>query len=161
MNQTTFNKSDLIEAFIEAQRTDHPHKDFEQYHKRWFEVLQQAFGIEMSTQGIPSFDGKVFFLLFNQTCSSYLRLTARDGVLEGGLLEKKIEELGELGVKINQKREKIWDLERQNRETHLEILHNLFDVIWSSLEKTVTIKDLNALGFNLQKPEIHNYWGKL
>ena len=156
-----FGKNDLIAAYVEARRNDHPHASFETYYKALFETLQNAFGIRMSHDAISSFDGKVFFVLFNQVVSSYIRLTARDGLLEGGLLETKIEGLGETGLSINQKREKIWDFRQQSVSLHLELLAQVFDLIWGPLERTVTDNDLKRLGFDLEPPNIADFWDEM
>jgi hypothetical protein len=161
VNQTIFNKSSLIEAFIEAQRKDHPHKDFENYHKKFLEVLQQAFDLELSMAGIQHSEVKAIWFLFSQTVDSYLRLDAQGGLLDGSLMELQLERLPDAGQSINAKRTNLHELNQQSSSRHLELLNEIFDVLWKMPEKTVTVQDLNMLGFDLEKPEIQNYWDEL
>ena len=161
MHQTVFDKSSLILAIIEVRRTDHPHKDFEVYHKRLLEVLQQAFHLEFSMDGIQKPGVKAIWFLFSQTVDSYLHPNARDGVLEGGLLEMQVERLNDVGQSINTKRSSIHELKQQSSRVHLELLNELFDVLWDFPEKPVTIDDLRALGFYLEKPQIQDYWDEM
>jgi hypothetical protein len=160
MNQTVFNKSSLIEAFIEARRKDHPHKDFEDYHKKLLEVLQQAFGLELSMKGVQKSGVMAIWFLFSQTVDSYLRLNARSSLLDGSLMESQIERLADSGLSLNAKRTNLHELNKQSSRMHLELLNEIFDVLWKMPEKTVTVQDLNMLGFDLEKPEIQNYWDR-
>ena len=161
LNQAVFDKSNLIEAIIEVRRTDHPHKDFEVCHKRLLEVLQRAFNLEFSMDGVQKSGVTAIWFLFSQTVDSYLHLNTRDGVLEAGLMEIQIERLNDVGQSINAKRSSIHELKQQSSRVHLELLNELFDVLWDFPEKPVTMDDLRALGFHLEKPQIQDYWDEM
>jgi hypothetical protein len=161
MSQDVFDHSSLVLAYIESQRTDHPHVDFETYHQDLSQALQNAFGITMTRDGIESFDGKVFFMLFSGVVRSWLHLTARDGLLEAGLLERKIEELGDVGEKINQQRSQIYQLQQQGIAAHLELLNNIFHQIWKPTRIQVSRDELKEFGFNREPPNISDYWDEL
>ena len=161
MHQTVFDKSNLILAIIEVRRIDHPHKDFEVYHKRLLEVLQQAFHLEFSMDGVQKSGVTAIWFLFSQTVDSYLHLNTRDGVLEAGLMEIQIERLNDVGQSINAKRSSIHELKQQSSRVHLELLNELFDVLWDFPEKPVTIDNLRALGFHLEKAQIQDYWDEM
>ncbi len=162
MNQrNVFDKSSLIEAFIEARRKDHPHKDFEDYYKKLLEVLQQAFDLELSLTGIQHSGVRAIWFLFSQTVDSYLRVNARSSLLDGSLMESQIEHLADSGQSINAKRTSLHELNQQSSRWMLELLNEIFDVLWDFPEKNLTMDDLRVLGFDLEKPEIQNYWDEL
>ena len=155
--QHVFDHSSLVWAYVESQRKDQPNLGFEIYYRELFRVLQRALHVDMSSSEIESFDGKVFFLLFKNVVSSYLKLTARDGVLEAGLLEVKIEQLGEIGERINQNRSRIHQLKQQSIEAHLELLNDTFPQIWKPLRQSVTRDELKQFGFDREPPNISDY----
>jgi hypothetical protein len=161
MMQDVFDHSSLVWACVESQRKDHPHLDFKTYHQELFHVLQKAFDVDMTSAGIESFDGKVFSMLFSGVVRSYLQITARDGVLEAGLLEVKIEQLGEVGEKINQNRSRIHELKQQSIEAHLELLNDTFPQIWKPLKPSVTRDELKQFGFDREPPNISDYWDEM
>lgn len=161
MNKTVFDKSSLIEAFIEVRRKYHPHKDLEIYHNRLLEVLQQAFHLEFSMNGVQKPEVKAIWFLFSKTADSYLRLNSDDGLLEADLMEIQIERLNDVRQSINAKRSSIYELKQQSSRIHLELLNELFDVLWDFPEKTMTLDDLRALGFDLEKPQIQDYWDEM
>jgi hypothetical protein len=98
------------------------------------------------------------FLLFHQVVRSYLRLTSQDDFFEAGLLETKILNLGTLGTEINQKRDEIYHLKQNSIQTHLDLLDNVFDLIWPIKKPSVSNLDLSELGFDLEKPNISSYY---
>jgi hypothetical protein len=158
--QQVFDKSDLIKAYIEATRDDW-HPDFTNYHQKRFVALQKAFAIEMTNQGVLTFDETIYLLLFRNTINSYIRLSTGDGVLEGGLLEVKLMALQARGESINQKREQLWQLQKQSLQVHFDLLLELFPLIWGELETSVTLDDLRALGFDLLEPHISDDWDEI
>jgi hypothetical protein len=162
MMQDVFDHSSLVWTYIESQRADHPHLDFKTYYQDLSHALQQAFDIDMSFDGIKSSDGKAFFMmLFGGAVRSYLQITSRDGVLEAGLLEMKIEQLGATGKKINQHRSRIYELKQQSIEAHLELLNDAFPQIWKPIRQSVTRDELKQFGFDREPPNISDYWDEM
>jgi hypothetical protein len=161
LTQTVFNKSDLIESCAESRREDHWHEDFKTYYTQLLEVLQPAFGVEISFEDVRNPKVKAIWFEFSRVIKSHLRLTGRDGFLEGGLIESQIELLGSKGDQINVTRSSLWQLQEQSREQHLKLLDELFDVLWEPIHSTVTHENLKNLGFNLNKPQLQDYWDKM
>jgi hypothetical protein len=159
--QHVFDHSSLVWAYIESERTDHPHLDFKTYHQDLSRVLQRTFDVSMTMEGIDNFNGKVFFMFFNQVVRSYLHVNARDGILEAGLLERKIEQLGATGEKINQHRSRIHELKQQSIEAHLELLNDTFRQIWKPLRQSVTRDELRQFGFDREPPNLSDYWDEM
>jgi hypothetical protein len=160
MSGKTYDQAALIEAYIAANRTDYLHEDFTTYYKALLATLEQAFGLLVSSQGIRRAEVRPLWLLFQSTMRSYLAIkTTRSGFLEAGLLEKRLDELGDEALPIRQAEQTISRLAEESRAAHLQLLADLFTVLFGPLEKVVTSADLQALGFDDSKePSISDYW---
>jgi hypothetical protein len=161
LTQTVFNKSDLIEAHVESRGEDHWHEDFKTYCAQLLEVLQHAFGPEISPEAVRNPKVEAIWFEFSRVIKSSLRLTGHDGFLEGGLMESQIEHLISQGDQINVTRSSLWQLQAQSRGQHLKLLDELFDVLWEPIHSTVTPENLKNPGFHLNKPQLQDDWNKL
>jgi hypothetical protein len=152
MMKERFEKTDLILAYAESQRSD-GYEVLKEYYTALSDALQNAFRVKMMQDEIQSFDGKLFFMLFGQSIRDHLRLTANDGWLEAGLLEMKISKLGATGSEINRKRKELYDLREHSIQTNSGLLNDVFDLIWQLEKPFVTKDELQQSGFNLEKPD--------
>jgi hypothetical protein len=160
MSDKTYDQASLIEAYIAAQRTDYLHEDFTTYYKALLDALEQAFGMLVSSQAIRRAEVRPLWLLFQSTTHSYLSIkTTRSGFLEAGLIDKRFDELGDEALPIRQAEQTIMRLAEENRATHLQLLADLFTILFGPLEKVVTSAELLALGFDDSKePSLSDYW---
>ena len=71
-----YDYKDLVKTYIETNRKNHVHQDFEQYFALRLKHLQQAFGVSMQKDAFD-FKGRVLWQLFESTVDSYLRILHR------------------------------------------------------------------------------------
>ena len=73
--------------------------------------------------------------------------------LEAGLIETQIERLNNLEQNINAKRSSIFEPTKQSSSIHLELLIEIFDVLWDLPEKLVTLHEVRVWGLISRNPK--------
>jgi predicted acetyltransferase len=173
----------LLQVFINAQKQNWVHEDFEKYHTTMLAKLEEAFGIELSKEGLASYVETyggcwMYWGLIKSTVDNYMRGGVPGyGFIEGGPLAG-LEFLGEgrprsrmyqlkgddeLNAKqaqiVRQAHRKVEDLHNQYKKALLELLYSHFELLYGKVETIVTSEDLLALGFDDSKePQIKDYY---
>jgi hypothetical protein len=149
----------LIEAYIYTERKDFVNSDFATYYVSLVEALQDQFGIRLSSESL-SFPQKVFWMLFQSTVRSLNRITSPwADFLDATLLEKKLEESGELGRVVDRASAVIGAANKASESAHRELLDALFGAIFGECQRVVTSEELREAGFDDSKePDIHDYY---
>src|SRR5438132_1094361 len=97
----------LIESYVYTKRS-FVHPDFTKYYASLLATLEGLFGVRLSRDDNWSTRQRVFWMHFEATVSSLLRITSPwDGYLEDGLLNIKLEEVAELGRAVHRAGERI------------------------------------------------------
>jgi hypothetical protein len=152
----------LIEAYIYTQRTDFIHSDFTTYYASLLAALQERFGVRLSQDGL-SFPQEVFWMLFQSTVRSLLRITNPwADYLDATLLHMELRETGELGRIVDCARMVIVEANKTSEAAHREMLDALFKAIFGECKRIVTSEELLAGGFDDSKePDISDYYDYL
>src|SRR5205814_7525172 len=88
-----YDERGLIVAFVDACRPPYPHQDFQTFRQARLRALERAFGLRLSADEIPDIQASVLWMHFQATVRSFLALDGPGaGLLEGGLLERAIDE---------------------------------------------------------------------
>ena len=149
----------LIEAYIYTHREDFVHPDFTAYYASLLKALQGQFRIQLSYEGL-AFPQKVFWMLFQSTLRSLLRITNPwASYLDATLLHRKLEESGELGRIVDRASAAIFEANKVSEAAHREMLDVLFRAIFGECQQVVTSEELLAIGFDDSKePDMTNYY---
>jgi hypothetical protein len=149
----------LVQTYVESIRKDHLHEDFNAYFRALLKVLESIFEVEVAFDDLSGWMRGVW-MLFNATINSYLSIrTPWSGFLEVGRIPETLEQAGNEGKLVLQLGDEIESLSRQSSKAHLEMLYNLFIVMFGERDKVVTSKDLMALGFDdSDEPNRSDYW---
>lgn len=157
---------DLLEAYIKAQHRHYIHEDFSKYYKGHLAALEQAIGITITPDGVRNPNVRALWLPFQGALASYLSIqTPWDNVLEDGLTNRIIDErLGEQGKRIRKLETDVSQAIQLSKAVHLELLGELFNVLWGPITQVVTSEHLLKLGFDDSKePQYLDYvdylWG--
>jgi hypothetical protein len=150
----------LIEAYIYTQRNDYLHSDFSTYYTSLLEALQKQFDVRLSHEGLASVPQKVFWMLFQSTVESLLRITSPwENYLDATLLEKKLNESDELRRIVDRASAVIGEANKASEAAHREMLVALFQAIFGESQRVVTSEELRRAGFDDSKePDIVNYY---
>lgn len=157
---------DLLDAYMKASRRHHIHEDFSKYYKAQRAALEQAFGVTISMNEVRDPSVRALWFPFQGTLASYLSIqTPWDNVLEDSLTNRVIDErLGERGKRIRRLESDVSQAIQLSKAMHLELLEELFNVLWGPINSAVTSEDLLQQGFDDSKePQfsdyIDHYWG--
>ena len=161
-----YEQKDLLDVYVKAQSRNHMHEDFSKYYKRHLAALEKAFGISISLAGVRNPGVKGLWFLFQGVLGSYLSIqTPWDNVLEDSLTNRIIDErLGEQGKRIRRLEADVGQAIQLSKAVHLELLGELFKVMWGPITRVVTSEELLQRGFDDSKePQfkdyIDQYWG--
>ena len=152
----TYDYKALIHTFINTRRTDLPHEDFTIYYVALLNALEDAFGITFVEKDIP--DRKLWFL-FRATVRSYLQIRHPwSTFLEAGLLFNHLETFGEAGEQIKTYSDDLFKRAEESRQIHLDMLYQLFEMIYGRIDTVITSDDLHQRGFDdSTEPQIPDY----
>jgi hypothetical protein len=152
----------LIETYIYTRRKNFIHDDFTKYYAALLEALQKCFDVRMDSEGL-SIKYRVFWMLFNSTVDSLLRITDPwAGYLEATLLNQKLQQSGEVGESVYQSSRIIRESNAASEAAHRQILETLFRAIFGDCSKIVTSEELRDAGFDdSQEPDISDYYDEL
>ncbi len=142
-----FDLNDLVKSFVEHRR-QHYQPELQDYHSRRFAAMQSAFGVTLSLDAILDFRKKALWFEFNVRADSYMGLTEPSRILEGGLIEVQIKQLGETGDHINTLRFKLFEMLEEVESHHLALLRLLLVAIWVPTREIVSTDDLKIFGFD-------------
>lgn len=149
----------LVEVYVRTQRKDYVHPDFAAYYQSLCAALEKQFEIRFSAQYFS--DSKaVLWMLFESTVGSLLQITTPwDGFLEASLIVSTLEKSGEAGKRIDHASQTILQATRESRQAHLEMLHELFTLMFGKTDVVVTSEQLAQVGFDdTQEPDITDYY---
>lgn len=152
----------LIETYINARRTDYPHKDFTKYYTRLLAKLQSLFGVNL-TKKPSSIHKLALWGLFGGTISSLLKVsTPWDGYLECGLVLRTLEEQNDKGESVFVPTSKIGKCATESAAAHREMLYGLFRYLYGNVEIVFTSTDLRNAGFDdSREPVLSDYYDYL
>lgn len=160
MYEGDYDYHELMQTYIQTERKDYPHPDFQKYYARLLALLAQMFEVDFSS---PPPSQHALWMLFQATVRSYVSLrTPWSNFLEAGLIVQKIEQLGSQGEKICQLSKQIEELTQSSREAHLQLIYDLFTCVYGKRDLIVTSQDLKARGFDdAKEPHLRDYWEKI
>jgi hypothetical protein len=149
----------LIEVYTYTKRKDFVHPDFGAYYSGLLHALERLLGIRLSHEGLSSTTQRVFWMHFEATVRSLLRITTPwDGYIEDSLLNRKLDESGETGKEVYRAGAVIHEATKASEVAHREILYALFVAIFGECRRVVTSEELREAGFDDSKePDISNY----
>ena len=153
----------FIEAYIYTQRMDFVNLTaYTTYYASLLKALQRHFGFRMSPEGL-GLPQKVFWMLFQSTVRSLLRITSPwADFLDESLLVKKLEERGDLRRIVDQASRVIDDANRTSEAAHREMLDGLFQAIFGACQRVVTSEELLAAGFDDSlEPDFADYYDNM
>lgn len=146
---SSYDYRELIQTYIQIQRNAHRDSEFKNYYRELLTQLEQLFEVDFASP-LPS--QLALWMLFQATVASYLSLrTPWSDFLEAGLIVGKLNDLGSQEEKIFQLSDHIAQLTQTSRETHLQLLSDLFECIYGKRDLVVTSQDLAARGFDTSK----------
>src|SRR5689334_16572329 len=111
-----------------------------------------------STDGVdPRYHALAF--LFHGTMRSYLSIkTPWSGFTDETLVVRQLDQAGQQGQAIFQLSNEIGDLAKRSKTLHLEMLYDLFRLMYGETDQVVTSEQLLATGFDDSKePKISDY----
>lgn len=149
----------LVEAYVRTQRKDYVHPDFAAYYQSLCAALEKQFDLRFSNEYFPDLRVAVW-MLFESTVGSLLRITTPwDGFLEASAIVSTLEKSGEAGKRIDQASQTIMQATRESRQAHLEMLHELFVLMFGKTDVVVTSEQLAQVGFDdSREPDITDYY---
>jgi len=153
-----YTTNTLVDAFVYTLRDDFIHEDFSNYYKAILPVLERKFGISFS--GEMSFDNSIYFSLFHNTARSMLEITSPlSRYQEASLLHSRLEQLGDIGIVVNDAFRAIHESNELSEISHRAILHALFTQMFGEIVITFTSEDLRSDGFDdTKEPDISDYY---
>ncbi|MEO8610220.1 MAG: hypothetical protein ABI690_20160 [Chloroflexota bacterium] len=136
----------LVQTYIETKRKYHLHEDFKNYYARLLKHLEAIFKVEISPD--KSRD-KALWMLFDATIRSYLQITHPwNYFLEDTLINARLEQQGERGEQIFALSNRLGELNDESKELHLQMLYDLFEIMFGKVDKVLTSKELKTGGFD-------------
>jgi hypothetical protein len=158
-----YDERAVVLAYIDAQRPPYPHEDFRLFRQARLEALQRAYRISISMDGVTDPSARSLWILFSAAVDSYLGLRSpRDGFLEDSLINGTIDGLGESGSHLRQVEAKLHSHLRECRDASIEMLIQLFIVLWGRIEQPVSSADLRTLTFDDSKePRLSDYYDEM
>lgn len=149
----------LVEAYVRTQRKDYVHPDFAAYYQSFCAALEKQFEICFSPTHLSG-SNRVLWILFDSTVRSLLRITTPwDGFLEETLIVSTLQKSGDAGKRIDEASRTILQATRESRQAHLEMLHELFTLMFGKTDVSVTSEQLALAGFDdSQEPDITDYF---
>jgi hypothetical protein len=148
----------LIETFVYTRR-QFVHEDFTNYYTGLLRMLEELFGVRLSSDAL-SFDKRVLWMLFESTTRSLLQITHPwDGYIDDSLLNVKLESCGEQGHEVYRASAAISDAGKASAAAHRRMLYALFVAIFGECSRVVTSEELARAGFDdSREPDMVNYY---
>lgn len=157
-----YDRAELLQAYLAAHASaasrfgayeaelDDYNDALRQYYRGLLAALERVFGVELDIQRAPSFDAKVFLMLFRSTADSCIAArTPWSRFSEAGLLLQRIEGAGAAGQRVLEASRLIEELHVKSREAHLGALDALVEILLGDTAKSVfTSADVRAAGFD-------------
>ena len=158
-----YDERAVVLAYIDAQRPPYPHEDFRLFRRARLEALERAYRISISMDGVVDPSARSLWMLFSAAVDSYLGLRSpRDGFLEDSLINGTIDGLGESGSQIREVEAKLHTHLRECRDASIEMLTQLFIVLWGRIERPVSSADLRTSTFDDSKePRLSDYYDEM
>ena len=153
----TYDYKALIHTFINTRRTDFPHEDFTIYYVALLNALEDAFGITFVEKDIPD---RRLWMLFRSTLTSYLNIRHPwSGYLDGSGILIHLKSFGEAGEQIKTYSDQLFRRAEETRQIHLDMLYQLFEMIYGRIDTVITSDDLYQRGFDdSTEPQIPDYY---
>lgn len=143
-----YDRHALIEAYITARNIYH-NDDITSFNAKRLAALEQAFNVQLSQTGIRHQTNKVLWMLFNATVDSYRAIcTPGSNFLDGGLLIKHLDSLGDDAQPLFAAWETIDAAAKASQKAHLMMIDELFKLLWGAITTVVTSQQLRLLGFD-------------
>jgi len=162
-NSTIYDERAVVLAYVDAQRPPYPHEDFRRFRRARLEVLEKAYRIRISLEGVSAPNSRILWMLFRGAVDSYLNLEGpRDGFLEDGLINVTIDRLGGTGMELRAIEDKLYMHLSECRTAHLELLTRLFVLLWGPIERPLSSADLRSHSFDDSKePRLSDYYDEM
>jgi hypothetical protein len=154
-----YDRTALIRAYLQANQPQYLHEDFKTYSTGLLTALQQAFGIVLSYDGVQNSGAGALWMLFRATAQSYLSIQSpRSHFIDDTLITVTLERLGEQGKQITALETTIQQAISTSATAHLDLLDELFVLLWGATDRLVTSDDLQQGGFDdTQEPKFSDY----
>jgi hypothetical protein len=124
----------LVQTYIETQQEYYLHEDFKSYFVSLLSKLEEIFNVKFSPFPKPGSG-----MLFRATVVSYLSITSPHSMfLEIGAVFNELEGFGERGKKILDEGHELNKVMRQNKELHLQMLYDLFELMYGKIDLVIT-----------------------
>jgi hypothetical protein len=153
-----YDRAALIQDYI-ATKEPPGHEDFTRFTAARLAALEQAFDLRLSRDGVTNQDNRDLWMLFTATVRSYLSLrTPGSDFLDGSLLMRRLNDLGEHARPLMAAWETINTATTTSEQAHLVMLDELFILLWGDVTTLVTSDQLKARGFDdAQEPDWLDY----
>ena len=136
----------LVQIYIETKRKYHLHDDFKNYYTSLLKHLEAIFKVEITRE--KSRD-KTLWLLFDATIRSYLQIIHPwNYFLEDSLIDARLEQQGEHGEHIFAMSNRIGELNDESKTLHLQMLYELFEIMFGKVDIILTSEQLKVGGFD-------------
>jgi hypothetical protein len=153
-----YDRAALIQAYI-ATKDPYGHADIKRFNAERLAVLEQAFDLRLTWEGVTHHDNTDLWMLFTATVRSYLSIqTPGSDFLDGSLLTRRLDALGDDAHPLMAAWEIINTATAASEQAHLTMLDELFRLLWGAITTVVTSDQLRALGFDdAQEPNWLDY----
>ena len=157
-----YDRAKLIEVYLAAQENcedvrfgyriecDEFNDALREYYRGLLAALQKLFVVEFDRQRVQNFGAGVFLVPFRNTVASLQGArTPWSGILEGGLLIKRLEAAGAPGARFLEASDVIDELRKKSRAAHLEALDAIVEILLGDrAESAFESADVLAAGFD-------------
>ncbi|AGZ45350.1 hypothetical protein [Actinoplanes friuliensis] len=159
----TYDRRDLIEVYLGSLEQGYGdyysgatsyNAALKVYYVDLRDALERRFNSRLGVDGDTALR-----MLFHSTVASLLAIrTPWSGFVDAGLLNKRLEDAGENGERVNAASGRIAELTAQTREAHLEMLDALV-VSFTGVRADLTVSedDLRAEGVECTPPDTSGY----
>jgi len=153
-----YDRAALIQAYISTKEPP-GHEDYTRFTAARLAALEQAFELRLTWDGVTNQDNHDLWMLFTATVRSYLSIrTPGSDFLDGSLLMRRLNDLGEHARPLMTAWETINTATTTSEQAHLIMLDELFILLWGDVTTIVTSDQLRALGFDdAQEPDWLDY----
>lgn len=147
----------LISAYIDVQRGNFVHQNFEKFYRSRLTALETAFAVRLSSVNVPRY--RAVWMLFEATASSYIATHhPRHGFLDDSLITRQLKEMGESGEEVFRIECELGETIEKAHSLQFQLLTRLFVIMYSDHPEVFTSEDLKSFGFDDSiEPQLWDY----
>jgi hypothetical protein len=136
----------LVQIYIETKRKHHLHEDFKNYYAGLLKHLEAIFKVEIT---VDKSRDKTLWLLFDATIRSYLQIIHPwNYFLDDDAINVQLQKQGERGEQIFAMSNRLGEINDESKELHLQILYDLFEIMFGKVDMVMTSEQLKVGGFD-------------